>query len=411
MDIEVKYIMDTIKSILHKKPMHTECTPAYLNELDYWKIYQIAMKNNIANLVAFKICQDASIPKEIRAKFDNERLKNIMQQTKQSSVLIDLKNICEKTEKKGILLKGSIIKDYYPDPFMRSMSDIDVFMEKEDIEQLYGTFIELGYSPGVQDKDNHYEFQKNVIAKVEFHPELVALDSEYGEKVFLRKHPSAKSIADEMNIWNHTMDYDGCKYYRQLTPEYHYVYIVMHALSHLLISGTGIRTFVDIWVMNHQYARKWDRKLLNGILENFGLLRFEHYALALSDRWFELDVDGCISIEIEEDVLDAMEWFILNSGTYGNVSNGLLKEMKHDASAISKTKYLIHSFFLPLSDMRRYYQVLDSKPYLLPIVWIYRGFEVLIKRRSNIKNKITLVANVDQDKADKIKELFDRMIQ
>ena len=135
----------------------------------------MAVKSSVANLVAFGICKDESVPVKVRDAFDKERLKIIMQQTRQSAVLSDLKEILEERERKGVLLKGSIIKDLYPDPFMRSMSDIDVFMEEDDVKQLYDALIERGYSTGVQGIGNHYEYEKNV-AKVEFHPELVALE-------------------------------------------------------------------------------------------------------------------------------------------------------------------------------------------------------------------------------------------
>lgn len=372
----------------------------------------MAVKSSVANLVAFGICKDESVPAKVRDAFDKERLKIIMQQTRQNAVISDLKEILGKTERKGVLLKGSIIKDLYPDHFMRSMSDIDVFMEEDDVRQLYDAFIERGYSTGVQGIGNHYEYEKNV-AKVEFHPELVALDSEYGQKVFAVMYPNAKSVAEEMELWEHTVPYEGSDFLRQLTPDYHYMYVVMHALSHLMGSGTGIRSFIDIWVMNQHYGLSWDRAELNALLERFGLLRFEQYALALADRWFELDSEvqaSAKTIDINEDALEALEVFVLDSGTYGNLENNLLKEMHHDTGADSRVRYLAHAFFRPLSMMKQHYPVLKKAPVLLPVMWVYRTVEIFLKRGDTARRKLKVVATADQEKARKNKELFEKVI-
>lgn len=408
------YLLTTIKSILHNEPMPATnaSTSASSNAIDYTEVYRMAVKSSVANLVAFGICKDESVPAKVRDAFDKERLKIIMQQTRQNAVISDLKEILGKTERKGVLLKGSIIKDLYPDHFMRSMSDIDVFMEEDDVRQLYDAFIERGYSTGVQGIGNHYEYEKNV-AKVEFHPELVALDSEYGQKVFAVMYPNAKSVAEEMELWEHTVPYEGSDFLRQLTPDYHYMYVVMHALSHLMGSGTGIRSFIDIWVMNQHYGLSWDRAELNALLERFGLLRFEQYALALADRWFELDSEvqaSAKTIDINEDALEALEVFVLDSGTYGNLENNLLKEMHHDTGADSRVRYLAHAFFRPLSMMKQHYPVLKKAPVLLPVMWVYRTVEIFLKRGDTARRKLKVVATADQEKARKNKELFEKVI-
>ena len=412
----INYLLTTIKSILHNEPMPASVagTSASSDAIDYTEVYRMAVKSSVANLVAFGICKDESVPAKVRDAFDKERLKIIMQQTRQSSVLSDLKEILGESEMKGVLLKGSIIKDIYPDHFMRSMSDIDVFMEEDDVKQLYDAFIERGYSTGVQGIGNHYEYEKNV-AKVEFHPELVALDSEYGQKVFAVMYPDAESVAGEMDIWEHTVPFEGSDYLRQLTPDYHYMYVVMHALNHLMGSGTGIRSFIDIWVMNQHYGLSWDRAELNALLGRFGLLRFEQYALALADRWFSVDADIMArsvapSVSVEPDALDALEEFILDSGTYGNQANHILKEMGHDTAGASKIKYLFKAMFRPYKTMKGIYPVLEKVPVLLPIMWVYRPFEIFAKRGKQARSKLRYVANAEADRAERNKELLERVI-
>ena len=165
--------------------------------------------------------------------------------------------------------------------------------------------------------------------------------------------------------------------------------------------------------MNQHYGLSWDRAELNALLERFGLLRFEQYALALADRWFELDSEvqaSAKTIDINEDALEALEVFVLDSGTYGNLENNLLKEMHHDTGADSRVRYLAHAFFRPLSMMKQHYPVLKKAPVLLPVMWVYRTVEIFLKRGDTARRKLKVVATADQEKARKNKELFEKVI-
>ena len=57
-----------------------------------------------------------------------------------------------------------------------------------------------------------------------------------------------------------------------------------------------------------------------------------------------------------------------------------------------------------------YMGVIIGGTVLLPVMWVYRPFEIFAKRRKQARSKLRYVANADADRAERNKELFERVI-
>ena len=209
-----------------------------------------------------------------------------------------------------------------------------------------------------------------------------------------------------MDIWSHTLPVENNEYARQLMPEYHYLYIIMHMMNHFMAAGTGIRSIMDIWVMNNHYSDKWDRALIENLLKDYGLFTFEKYALALADKWFGLDGVSYLPNDIETDVLENYESYILESGTYGSTAHSITREIDSRTDAASKIKFLLARLFLPYDAIKKIYPVLEKYPLLLPLMWVRRAFEVIFLRGKSTKTKMKAVAKADNDSTEKQNELM-----
>jgi len=407
MNNEQQYLINILKHLLHED----DNLPSNNSDIDFDLVYRIAKHNSVANMAAYLISKDLSISADVRQKFEKERMQIIMQRIKQEAVISELKEIFDSNEKRGVILKGSIIKDFYPVQYMRSMSDIDFFMEEKDIKDIAGDIAQNGYMADLQGLGSHYTYIKYDVVHVELHSDIEPINSSYGKNVFQPRFPDATSIEEEMDLWSHTIPFKGSNYMVQLTPEYHYAYMIMHAMRHFMSSGTGIRSIMDVWVMNNHYAKKWDRDMLATLLEKFGMARFEKYAVALADRWFDLHDTVSVAPELDDDTLDAFESFIFGSGTYGNIDNGVVARMGHETNIRSKLAFLLKAFFLSYEYMKHQYPVLGKAPILLPVMWVYRVFDVFHKRGASAKHKLHSVVNADEKKAQTQKEMLDELLR
>ncbi len=236
---------------------------------------------------------------------------------------------------------------------------------------------------------------------------MVALDSDYGKIVFHKIHPEALSIADYINIWEHTIPIDNYEYSRQFTPECHYVYVIMHMMNHFLVAGTGIRSIMDVWVMNNYYSHLWNREKIERILSDFGLYTFEKYALALADKWFDLADVKYIDRKLDQYVLDKYESYILDSGTYGNSEHSISNKIDEKGGMGSRLIYLMKRAFPPYKIMKNVYPILGRLPLLLPFMYICRCFETVIKRKDNIKSVTKKAFSINTEKLRSQRELIN----
>ena len=401
-------LIEIIKSILHGSDI-SSIKPV---SVEFQTLYIIAKQNSVANTIADVICSWEDVPEDIKDKFRQQKSMIMAQQALSHNALQELFDSLDEHHIHGIFLKGTLLRNLYSNPFLRSMSDVDVYAEESDMDAIYSLMVDAGYEPGTIGSGNHYEYSKYRMVKIEYHPELVTLSGEYGQKVFAKKHPKAETIAAYMDIWSYTLPIDGHEYARQLTPEYHYLYVIMHMMGHFLTAGTGIRSIMDVWVMNNHYADIWDRQLVEQLLEDFGLRSFERYALALADKWFDL---GDISYlpktgEIDSETLNQFEDYILGSGTYGNVEQSVSRQMNHQTGTTSKLKYLSSRFFLPYDQMKKIYPVLEKYPVVLPAMWVRRVVDMFHTRGQYTKHKLKAVTNPDKEKVEKQRKLMEEMI-
>lgn len=361
-------------------------------------------------MAAFLINKIDNVPSEIKQKFEQQRMIIMMQQINSEKAFSEMCDILQGAEIRGLVLKGTILKTMYPDPLMRSMSDIDIYMEEASIQQISPLMIQAGFTTGTIGSGNHYEYLKYKAAKIEFHPELVALDSSYGERVYSQCNEPQTPIAQAMDIWDYSETFNGNEYVRQLTPEYHYLYIIMHMMNHFLTAGIGIRSVMDVWVMNQHYGKKWDRTELECLLDEYGLLTFERYVLSLAHSWFDLEGIPYLPTDTDQDLLDSLGGYIVGSGTYGTTAQSTYRLMGYKAGHANKIRYLASRLFLPYQTMKHQYPVLDGKPFLLPVMWARRGVEVFKKRGKSTTYKMKVVANVDQKAMERQKRLIEEMV-
>ena len=86
---------------------------------------------------------------------------------------------------------------------------------------------------------------------------------------------------------------------------------------------------------------------------------------------------------------DFMTKWIFSSGAYGTVENNNLSTALKETKAFKDSGHrqadlYFRKVFLPLEKMKKRYTVLEKAPYLLPVMWAVRIFDVVLFRRKSI---------------------------
>lgn len=351
---------------------------------DWNCLYKLADFHNVTSLI-YPAVSSLELPKEIKNKFDYDNHRFIAREARQEIEAQRVFNTLNSHQIPFIKLKGIVIKNLYPMPYMRTASDVDICMSKEDRQKVRSIMESLGYT--LESSINyHDEYVKDNFFIYEIHSDVVSSKSNL-YTLFIT--PFEKSTADQNNNLQFT-----------LKPEYFYLNIVTHLYKHFVSEGCGLRLFSDIYVYKKAHP-EIDFSFIENALKKHKLTEFHKNILNLTECFFE---NKQPSEELRQIAL-----YVFKSGEYGNPK---LKKLSWISSTKSnrltfadKTKYFIKNWFPGVKILKRRYPVLEKAPFLLPVCWIRRIFYTIFFKRSAFKEQKDEIKRLNSDELKEAKRI------
>ena len=334
----------------------TEEDKAGLTSELFPRLYALSKSHDMAHIVAQGLSDLGLLgADEISQKFQKQQMLAVYRYQKLN---YELEQICQTLENAKIPfipLKGSVIRQYYPEPWMRTSCDIDVLVHEDELDRAVALFEEKGYKSDPKSSHDVSLYSAGGI-HIELHYETV----EEGRAV------DANAILS--NIWENAVPQTTGSVHMMLTDEMFYFYHIAHMAKHFENGGCGIRPFLDLWILEHCVVHNDTNR--NGLLEQGGLLTFANAGRQLSSIWF----DGAKHHEVTEQ----MQSYILFGGVYGTLDNRVAVQQNKQGG---KIRYALSRIFMPYDSLKYIYPILQNHKWLLPIMEIRRWFRLLLKGR------------------------------
>ncbi len=354
----IEILFSLIRNAVFGTVIDEETREAVFNCAD--KLYKFSKYHDVAHLVSYAI-EKNRIPLE-----QTELTKKLKKRHPIAVVRYEATNqtfcrVCEFFEAEHIQfipLKGSVIREFYPEPWMRTSCDIDILVHEEDL----GRAVKL-----LQEK---YSFQSD--NKRDFHD--VSLFSENGTHLELHFNimENMKDVDTVLGkVWQYAKPCSAGSYKYELDNEFLIYHILAHMSYHILNGGSGIRSFIDLYLLEKNL--QYDEKTLCDICREGGLLAFKTAAEKLAAVWLEN--------KEHDDVTGILEKYILSGGTYGNQEAA--SEIKHVSNG-GKVKYILTRIFQPYGILKEKYPVLRKHKWLLPVCQVRRWIYVLSSDRKKL---------------------------
>ena len=321
--------------------------------------YELGAKQDLGHLVAS--AAEGFAWSDLKKEFHKQKMIAVFRRVQISFEEKKIFALFDENQIDYIPLKGSVVKNFYPEAWMRTSSDSDILIRPEDSEKAMKLLTEQAdyRYEGKSLKDFQFYSQSGVHMELHFSAEC---QNEKLDRVLSR-------------IWEQAVRREGSNRH-DLSPEFLMFHTVAHALYHFLGGGCGIKPFLDIWVLNNRM--KYDKEKLESFLEESQSEKFYEAFLRLSEVWFK----GKEHTELTE----KMENYIFEGGVYGNRENLGKASIHRDGG---RFKYLLRRIFKPRKALEAQYPSLEKRPYLLPFYQIKRWFNLLDKeRRSDVNQEL-----------------------
>lgn len=170
-------------------------------------------------------------------------------------------------------------------------------------------------------------------------------------------------------------------------------YIFAHMAYHFLSGGCGIRSLLDIWVMENKMEISYI--CAKDLLQRAGIYQFAVEISKLAELCFtQKDFDS---------FYDSILKYIFCGVVYGTAENYIAVKKTKSKTSLA---YVFKRLFPPLNFMRNLYQILIKAPIFLPICWVIRGMQVLFGNKSKrIISEMSQVNNMSEEKMNEVSEI------
>lgn len=320
-------------------------------------VWRTAQRQDVAHLVAEAAQQHGLLPVDSPLAAEALRLTGLAlyRYEQQNYALSEVSQALETAQIPYLPLKGTVLRQWYPAPWMRTGSDLDILVPSEQVERACAVLCDqLGYRRGRQGAHDISLFSPTQV-HIELHHRLVE-EGRAGE--------SARILA---TVWEQARPAEAGGYRYVMEDSLFYFYHIAHMAKHMESGGCGVRFFLDLWVLEQQ---PHDRAQRDSLLQQGNLLRFADACRRLAACWFG-DAQ-------EDDTTRLLQAYILGGGVYGSAANQAAAARNRQGSGVG---YLVSRVFPSRQALMYDYPILQKHPYQLPLCWVRRWLRALREGR------------------------------
>ena len=352
---ELNVFMKIIRSAIIEDALLCAEEKGLCNSDNLLQMLKMAKHHDIAHLFSFGLVKNGLLAnyKEI---FEKEIFSAVYRYEKSN---YELNILCKELEKAQIpfmLLKGSVIRKYYPEPWMRTSCDIDVLVHKHDLER------------AIKHLENNLEYKtvsKNTHDVSLFSKGGIHIEIHYN----LLEAGRVKSSAAVLNhVWDTATVREGFNHLYEMSDAMFYFYHMSHMAKHIECGGCGIRPFIDILILNNNI--RFDRDQRQCLLERGELIVFASNAELLSSVWF--------GNAEHTNTTKQLEHYILQGGVYGTMESKVAIEQ---SSKGGKFQYAFSRLIVPYELLKINYPIIESHKWLTPFMEVKRWIRLLFSGR------------------------------
>ena len=361
------------------------------------EVYKLSKAHDVAHLVGVALNKSgvfenfpddidenerAAIAK-VKEKFDEQIFMAVY---RYETINYELEQICKTLEEAKIPfipLKGSVLRKYYPEPWMRTSCDIDILVKEKDADNA-AEYLQTQLQYGVDRKGQH-DVSMFTASNVHVELHFKLLDSDF------------KQVKDLIDVWSgdEISLLSDSEY--QMSKELFLLYHIYHMAKHFVHGGCGIKPFIDLWIIKNKVG--FDEEKAQKMLQESGLLAFFERSTDLVNVWFEGKEHSEITQEMED--------YILQGGVYGTLKQNLAMSQNKKGG---KFRHLMSRIFLSYKDMEVYYPSLKKCPILFPFYQVRRWCRILFcGGRKAAMNEIKVNKNITTEEQERAKKLLEEL--
>lgn len=348
MDSRIDRVEKTLLEILRREVTGEDGTEKMeLSVAGLKAVMRLAREHAVTGLVANAAVRNRIVIAGRGAEGRGEAVMRLMQQTmahRQTMQRFEdavgrFARLMEENGIRYVVFKGLAVARLYPEPFVRTMGDVDFYVPQRDFLRAVDV-IERGLHVDMdkENVDKHYSFDWQGI-RFEMHYQIETFGSHRHQHRFDRMIDEAMA--------EHTDSFKVCGSEGEepevcvLPPTEDLIVVFKHWFNHLLVEGVGLRQTLDLAVLLKAYRDKMNVGRLMTALDGIGYMKAFRAMLAMMKQYFGMDwTDSFFEFDRrDERYAGKLMATVMESGNFGrkayrNHTEGKKKSMETATRAL-----------------------------------------------------------------------------
>ena len=354
---------------------------SYIDDAMLEKLYALSNKHDMAHIVGVALEKNGFLNDgEISARFSKQQYTAVF---RYENIKYEQDRICQVLDEVGIAyipLKGMLIRELYPEPWMRTSCDIDVLVRERDVDRASEALVKV--------LDYVKDPRKSVHDVLLLSPSGVHLELHYGINENI---PEIDCVLDR--VWDYASPLDENRSECRLTKEFFIFHFIAHASYHFVHGGCGLRTLFDLYLLLNEKGYDYDKTV--SLCREGNLDKFFSALSELAQVWFGGREHSQMTLRTEK--------YILSGGTYGTKESEIaaLQEVRG-----GKLGYVFSRVFVSYKHLKFKYPSLKSKA-LVPIYQVRRWIDAVKDKKTSVYvREFNTNNNLNKNKIDEVGSLM-----
>lgn len=360
--------------------------------VEWDEVIDLADKHKVEGIIYLALRKSKLISNIGEEKISLLKQKAAITGITQSRHISGLSTVLNKINERNIpviVLKGLVVREFYPQPDQRSMNDADILVHEGDVEKVKQLLIDMGYVYLEDHKASHH------IALVHHKYPFIELHW----NLFKRDGFSNELEHYERLIWRRAIKVNvGEAEVLSLSYEDLALHLCMHMAAHLAATGFGVRQLCDLVLLVEHNGDEIDWNSFIMKARMYGFEKFGKIIFLLCNKLFNMEAPKEINIKVvnNKKYVSALLDEIFEAGVHGKkeMANQFATQVafnfeeKDSNATLGAINRYFRFIFPKIDDMSDKYSYAKKVKILAPIAWIHHLFAGVFASEYSFKDKV-----------------------
>ena len=385
-----KTVLNLLSSAMFQKPLCAD------KDVEWKAVFEECKAQSVISL-AFSSLPKNEVPQNVYAHWKALVNENLAVNSKISYAHTMLNGLLNQAKIPYVILKGCASAEYYDDPLLRTMGDVDFYVPHSYFEKADKLLLKNGFKSNEIDHEYEKAYTKDDVI-FELHNTVNGVP---GGKVGIK----IRQYFDDVFEKSELKRFDLAEYYSP-SPFHHGLVMLLHVARHMVTGGIGLRHFCD-WAVFVDKVGDGFASMFEEKLKQVGLWRFAQIMTQFCTVFLGLKPQTWAG-NIDKKLLNDLKNDIFAGGNFGHKDLSRADEAKFITSrkkgGVNNDSNVKQAVLSANEIVRKHWKFADKVPIVYPAGWMFFGGRYALRTLTGKRERINAKKLVKG--AEKRKEIY-----